>query len=120
MNEQITSLIEQLAQKLGTSVEYLWGVLIKQAEVEVITFFIALTLSAIAATSAIFMLKHSQKYWNYENAPLSAWVCLIGGIIVAICALIGFVGLILSIPDLISAIKNPEYWALKEVLSTIK
>ena len=34
MNEQTTKLIEQLAQKLGTTTEYLWSVLLKQAPID--------------------------------------------------------------------------------------
>lgn len=33
MNEQTVKLVEQLAQKLGTTTEYLWNVLIKQAPI---------------------------------------------------------------------------------------
>ena len=47
MNEQTTKLITDLASKLGTTTEYLWGVLIKQALYSVITDLAFLIFSVI-------------------------------------------------------------------------
>lgn len=70
MNEQTTKLIEQLATKLGTTVEYLYNVLIQQARVEIITFFVVLCLTIAGSIISVFLLKYTQKYWSNENAPV--------------------------------------------------
>jgi uncharacterized membrane protein YczE len=120
MNEQTTKLIEQLAQKLGTTAEYLWTVLVKQAHVEIYIFITTLILTIIGAFLTGLLLRNSQKYWEQETAPISAWMSLTFGIIIGIATVVGLIATIANIPDVITAINNPEYWALKEVFGACK
>jgi len=120
MNEQATKLIEQLAQKLGTTVEYLWTVLIKQAHVEIYIFITTLILTLIGAVVTSVLLRYTQKYWNDETAPTSAWMAFVFGIIIGIGTVVGLIATIANISDVITAINNPEYWALKEVFGVCK
>lgn len=120
MNEQTTKLIEQLAQKLGTTAEYLWSVLVKQAHTEVIIFFTVLGITIIGTVLSAYLFKYVQKFWSDEKAPASAWISLVFGIIIGICVLVGTISTIANVSDVISAITNPEYWALKQVLGICK
>lgn len=118
MNDQTIQALNVLAAKLGTTAEYLWGVLVRQAPITG-----ALDLAVMAAWlvalifSARFVHKNTagdEPRWDDEAARFFAWggvwlgalfVALIGGII---------------IPSAVSAILNPEYWALKQLLGAIK
>ena len=120
MKEQIVTLIEQLAQKLGTTTEYLWNVLIAQANVQIYIFITVFVSTIIGIIVAVYLLKYTQKYWDKEDAPMTAWLALGFGTVVGFIALIGIVFTIANISDVITAIRNPEYWALKEVLNVLK
>ena len=81
MNENTARLLDNLATKLGTTSEYLWSVLLKQA-------------------------------------PISGWIAVVE-IVIFVVGIVA-IAIIFNIHTAIIAFANPEYWALKEVLSSIK
>lgn len=101
--ESLAPLLEKLAEKLGTTSSYLWSVLIKQAFIDGILSIIFCVLIAIW-TYALW-------YDGYDEGTAYAFTMAV--IAVLICALV----MLYNIP---TAFLNPEYWALKEVLSAIK
>lgn len=117
MNEQTTQLIEQLAQKLGTTTEYLWGILIKQAPVsatiDLIYFIIIIILCVLFWRIHRYFCK-TDKYSDYEDLLIIPMV-FIGSFILILAAMSFF-----SLGDIITAFINPEYWALDEVLDAMK
>lgn len=123
MNEQTTKLIEQLAHKLGTTSEYLWGVLLKQAPLSAITDLMYLVIVVIMGIG-LYKLhkrfsKETTKYdvWSYEsNGELVIPIIIILAIIWVILLIICFC----SIDNIIYGFFNPEYWAFKEVAGAIK
>jgi len=122
MNEQTTRLIEQLAQKLGTTAEYLWSVLVAQAKVEAI-IGIALVSSTILLTVLLIYLHN--KFSKESNEEMSIYydkeeIVIIPMVIGAITVFILIIASLCSIGTIITGLTNPEYWALKEVLNSIK
>jgi ABC-type multidrug transport system permease subunit len=122
MNEQTTKLIEQLAQKLGTTAEYLWTVLIKQAPISAATdalYFILVIIGGIILYRVHKYLgketdgNNSIYYDQEENVIIPMGIA---AIIWAIC----FIACFFSIGNIINGFFNPEYWALKEVLGSCK
>jgi phosphotransferase system glucose/maltose/N-acetylglucosamine-specific IIC component len=123
MNEQTTKLIEQLAQKLGTTAEYLWTVLVKQAPISAATdalYFILVIIGGIFLWKLHKYLskergeyKHSIYYDEEENVTIPMFIAVI---IWAILFIVCFS----SIGNIINGFFNPEYWALKEVLGACK
>ena len=114
MNEQTAKLIQDLADKLGTTAEHLWGLLVRQAPISAsitLALIIATGVAAyIAIRSAITFSKKYEDDNDYEAAT-------------AICTVVaGFLGFLFVITlcleaDLVAAgFFNPEYWALKQVL----
>ncbi len=123
MNEQATKLIEQLAQKLGTTAEYLWAVLLKQAPVSAMIDLVYLVIVAIMGVGLYKLHKYCTKETGeykesiYEDKgelvkPAMVILAIVWGIFFIIC--------FFSIGNIVNGFFNPEYWALKEVLSTCK
>ena len=117
MNEQTTKLLEQLAQKLGTTTEYLWAILIKQAPIDsAVTLFQFLIIALYGyilfrLNKWFFLKKIYERYEEFVGIPMLFG--LIVFLILAICAFF-------SISDVFYGFLNPEYWALKKVFSLIK
>ncbi len=116
MNESMEKLIRELSQKLGTTAEHLWGVLTRQAQVTAITDSITVIILLLVC---IFGGKYLIKGWKYHeedghNEEMTLLVLsTIGYFIIFIIAILCTIEGISSIP---TAIMNPEYWALKQIV----
>lgn len=122
MNEGNLKLVEQLAQKLGTTAEYLWGILVKQAP---ISATIDLIYFVIIVISGIILFKIHQ-YLGKETETTNSIYCEKGEnvavpmVIAAMIWVICFIICFFSIGNIINGFFNPEYWALKEILDSCK
>jgi hypothetical protein len=107
MNEQMMKMLEVLANKLGTTAEHLWAILIKQAYITAWTDIILL----IAFIVLLFILgKISFKFLvNFDRILVSIII------VTVLCMLMGN-----FIPEIVNGFFNPEYWAFKNILSCIK
>ena len=123
MNEQTEKLIEQLAQKLGTTADYLWSVLLRQAHISAITDLIYLALLIIVG---VVIFKAHKKFFSKEKGSFNYYDYNSGELLIAIMGLVSlvwamvFVVCLFSIGDIINGFFSPEYWALEKVLSLIK
>lgn len=125
MNNQTTELLQQLAQKMGTTVQYLWGILLKQAPIDatitLFQFFIVGILSFLLYKAHRRLLKPiesddklSYRYDNgYDKYNASAGVPMIIGAIILVTLIMVC---LFSIGDVINGYFNPEYWALNRIL----
>jgi hypothetical protein len=122
MNDQTTKLLESLALKLGTTAEYLWGALIKQAHVSVISNLLLIVFTIVMGI--ILLRAHkwaSSEYDGYVRYNDDNGVFLTSGMIVFLLIWVGFViGSIISVDEIITALFNPEYWALKQILGSVQ
>ena len=124
MNEETNQLLESLATKLGTTTEYLWSILIKQAPIDSI-ITISMTLFTIVLWVCLYKIhkklmgpyKESSSYSCYNHYEEGVGIPMVVGLIVL---LILTIGCIISFPSAIYGFCNPEYWALKEVLNSIQ
>ena len=117
MSPEVTNLLQGLADRLGTTVEYLWGTLVRQAPIQ-------------AVTDSVYLIALGGLYWflitrwrkfvkentGYENEDSRAWFTAGIAIVGLICFLIASV----TISGIVSGFLNPEYWALERILSLIK
>lgn len=119
MNEQTLSLIQQLAEKLGTTTEYLFSILILQAKVTIFQniFFIILFLVSTFFMFKIGKVRYKNMKEEYEDFFDGAhgWILAIWAIINAIW----FFGTISIIIEISTCIANPEYWAIQQILKQI-
>ncbi len=125
MNDNTTKLLEQLAAKLGTTTEYLWRVLLKQAPIEATTTLIQCIIVWIGGIVLYKLHKRFSKKIQTggysENAYDKHEVALIlPMVIVAIVWGVMFLVTFFCMSDIIVGYFNPEYWALKEVLDSVK
>ena len=121
--EQLTTLLAALAQKLGTTVEYLWSVLIKQAYIDGVMNIIYCIITIVLIICSIYYLKYYAKnykewYGSYDGKELEHGIVL--GIVLVITCILTLCTIFMFIPTAITAFNNPEYWALQEILRTIK
>lgn len=122
MNQETLAILNRLAEKFGTTVEHLWGVLVKQAFISAVTdLFHVLTLLIVASAGLVLVYRKTrtppetekdrdpQAEWDGDPA-FYAWC-------IALTALIPiYVSIIASAPNIISGFLNPEYWALQQIL----
>lgn len=114
MNDQLVPLLEKLADNLGTTSEYLFGVLVTQAPISAAGDLFAIVV--ILALSAITFSICLRKAKEYPNAERYAILAIFSAISFVIFTIIGAA----SISTMLAGFFNPEYWALKEILSAIK
>lgn len=111
MKEDAVKLLRELADKLGTTTEYLWGVLVNQGPISgafaIITFLLLLCLS-IAFT---FFAKKV-----IESKSEDGWMLLLSVIAIAFILVTIIYGTN-ALRDGIYGILNPEYWALLQLLN---
>jgi len=124
MNDTTTRLIQSLADKLGTTAEKLWSVLIAQAPIDAT---ISLFQIFIFGVLWVVMYKLNKKFHqpipddNYNDnlydkyGPAIGIPMILGVMVLSALTLVGFFYL-----DMIFAgFFNPEYWALRTVLSSL-
>jgi hypothetical protein len=119
MEEKTTQLLEQLAAKLGTTTEYLWGILINQAKYDALVSIIQMSFMAIIIYTTIKLhIKFSKKDKDGKNEYYYKEDLLtIPMIFASIISLLSIVFFLTEFNSLIISICNPEYWALNKVLS---
>jgi len=122
MNQETKEIIQEIAEKLGTTAEHLWGVLIKQAGINAITDVIiaTITICVFAFTFKYVMKKtHVPEKTEEERYPTAEWddeLGVLAHIILLIFAIIAASITLASIYTVITALLNPEYWALKQII----
>lgn len=122
MNEQTNILFEKLAEKLGTTVEHLWGVLLTQAPISgfidlvtciALVFAMVFVYRLVRRKTTVPQKTEENKYPSAEwvdDGRADAWICT------TIFILIGTIIVAASLEGILAAFFNPEYWALKRVL----
>lgn len=103
MNDE---LIQKLAEKMGVTIEHLWGVLITQAGIEAIVG-IAIVLFLIVPIVVGFFVTKRQVEIDSDYGV--CWV--IYGMMVVLLSSV----CISEIGNIITYILNPEYWALMQI-----
>lgn len=106
-NETLTALTA-LATKLGTTSEYLWSVLLKQAPISGMTDLILIT--AMITLTAIYTRLVIKYFPELDEDSFGAWA--VAAILVSLSTVIT----LSSAGNIIAALFNPEYWALRQIL----
>lgn len=136
MEDRAYQALLTLAERLGTTIEHLWAVLLKQA---VVTGMTNVVILAAVTTAACYLTRivrikttprevlvphpyhpeaapHKEMLadWNPTNEGFVAWL--------GIAALWFLVTVLWSflLNDTLAAIFNPEFWALKQVLGSLR
>lgn len=118
VKDKIFSLIDQLAEKLGTTGEALWKITVKQAYVSAIY---SLLKVAIVIICLPILLKFTENHYN-SFILSSEGVSMIAVIISTIWvgyAIIVYETFNRHIGNFIDGMFNPEYWALTDITNKI-
>ncbi len=113
--EEVMTRIDVLAAKLGVTAEYLFGVYVKQAYVEVMQFVAFFSVWIIVFGVTMLTLKKSMQT-SWDNPTFCNISVIIGGILSLI---IGMVVLVES-KGVFACYFNPEYFAFNKILSNLK
>ena len=122
MDTETVNLLTELAAKLGTTSEYLWGILVRQAPVAATITLIQIIFTVL---SGIFLWK-LHKYFSKEtdkrysmydrgNGGLEALMVMFSILILTIGIVLFF-----AIESMFNGYFNPEYWALNKILNVLK
>ncbi len=119
MEEQLTIMLTQLANELGTTIEMLWGVILKQAQISALLSiawigFVLLYGGTLYIKHKEFSKPDKKNYGRtkYFEDDLTGIVMNLLLLVWIITAAVG----ILEIQNAVTALLNPEYWALQEIL----
>jgi TRAP-type C4-dicarboxylate transport system permease small subunit len=124
--DELTQLLQQLAGQLGTTVEFLWGVMVRQARVEAIYNIVSLCITTILWIASYWYIKWTCNVWRKwteidkipEEDERYLHLVIVGFFGYVILAVITFV-LIVHTKQTVTQLLNPEYWALKQILEQI-
>jgi hypothetical protein len=113
MNEQLVNTLNTLALKLGTTAEMLWEVMMKQAPIYAMTSTFVIVLSGVLF---FFLYKFFKKNeWFADEIDENPFMFLVSTVLAIAVACYGVL-VLTTIPSIIYAIFNPEYWALMNLL----
>jgi hypothetical protein len=120
MSEDFSKELAELAQKLGVTIEHLWGVLIKQAYIDGLSS-LATTLACVVLgaviTYAFFYLRRKLK-----NAPPREWTPPVGllldpfGFLILGMIILAMIFIVsVNLYWVASDFYNPEFYALRHL-----
>lgn len=122
--DRIADLLEKLAKTLNTTVGHLWAVTVKQANIFIVTTIIDYIITAISVylcyrVAKKIIPKIAEWDRDYDNTGKQIlWTCIL-----VFWEIINLAFVIVSmahIGDMITAIYNPEFWALEKILNMLK
>lgn len=126
MDERTYALLTALSERLGTTAEHLWGVMVQQAlisgvvglvevgaTIAVCWWVIRLVARKTTAPAASAMNPYPCAEWESDMAGLAIVVStvFVGGAVVVVSV---------ALFDISSALLNPEYWALSRLLRALR
>lgn len=122
MDTETVNLLTELASKLGTTSEYLWDILLRQAPITATIILIQIIFTVL---SGIFLWKlhkyfskeTDERYSMYDrgNGGLEVLMTMFSTLILVISIILFF-----GIADMLNGYFNPEYWALNKILNVLK
>lgn len=123
MDEKTLQALTALAEKLGTTAEYLWSVLIKQAPITgAVDLLLMVAWIAAAALWFSFVKRKTTRPPNTEGdyghryAEWDGDAAFFGWASAGIFSLIAGIVVSSSLATTVAALFNPEYWALAQIL----
>ena len=122
MEKETAAVVAQLADRLGTTSEYLWAVLIKQAPITGTVILIEYAVTALAVVLVWRNRKSLMSAWTtgVDSGDGVAFVTIMGFLIFGVVAIVWLLACLFNLGTVVSAFFNPEYFALDKVVSTLK
>lgn len=117
MNNETASLLNKLADKLGTTADNLWKILLHQAPVDATITLIQCLLFLLVPFIVYKVHRRILKMeYGYGENDGYGIIMILAAVISAILVIV----VIFSIGTIINGYINPQYWALEKILDTLK
>lgn len=117
MEDKILNLLGGLAQKLGTTIEHLWMVLVNQAHVQVwknaVTIVILIIINSFITKYAFRLFKGKRLS---DDDAYQIFVMIFATVLLVSSSIFGM----LLFLEAFDALFNPQYWALNRILELVK
>ena len=126
MEEKAFEYIDAIAANLGVAAEHVYGAVLKQAMVSGLRSVVYIIICLAVSYAIIKVLKrvYSDVKEDEEGLFVDSYGVTLGGVFAlifgGIALVIMFFVIMADISNASTALLNPEYWALKEILDTIK
>lgn len=126
MEEKAFEYIDAIAANLGVAAEHVYGALLKQAMVSGLRSVVYIIICLAVSYVIIKMFKriYSDVKEGEDGIFVDSYGVSLGGVFAlifgGIAIIIMFFAIMADIGNATTALLNPEYWALKEILTTIK
>jgi hypothetical protein len=114
MEDKLAVVLEKLADKLEITTEYLWAVLVKQAQISAVVDLLILGC-LVAATAVVFNKSMTMPADTYDEKEKRLFARIWA---VVFCVLVALSGLC-TIGSIVAGFVNPEYWALQQILNKL-
>jgi len=111
--QEILKRVDALAAKLGVTADQLWGMLMKQASVELWSSLLWIMLLSLLLVASVFATSRAARRMAKDKDTANDFLLMIGGLLGIVVGTIGIAVTLSAIPTLIF---NPEYWALKQLI----
>lgn len=109
------ALLDQIAAKLGLTVDYLWPFMVKEQIVQ----FVVSCLLFVTGVAGMVVVNHYLNYGQFNDggtSSIKSVVLAIIGVIFAVAAVFGFIELWANLPGFL----NPEYHALRDLMRMVR
>lgn len=114
-DEALGGILNQLADKFGTTVEHFYGVLLKQAFIEGVKDIVGIVISAALLIASIWATKRAYKKYDNKYNDFSEENSLYFILLIA-SSVVFLIIFFIAGGDMIDAFFNPEYYALHQIL----
>lgn len=114
MNPETLQVLRELADKLGTTAEHLWAVLVRQAYYQGWYSLAEVVMFAMFAVVAGYRSQRAYRWVHDEDGDEIGWLPVVT---FGLAAAIMLGCMMCSIQQAITCFGNPEYYALHEILS---
>jgi hypothetical protein len=123
MDKDIKLIIDEISRKLGTTSEYLFEKLVKQAKINGVTTLLqlcfGLLIGILLAIYTIFIVKLGIHNYSKVEDYIGIYFALgiSDALILVIYVITMFERIYFGIDESIKCLKNPEGWAIDELLN---
>ena len=111
------ALLEQLAAKIGVTVDYLWPFMVREHVVE---WFTCLLMTVVCSLMTILTFKRVDErlFKDFANCeyPARSITLFAVSLILVVAAFIGFCGIWVKFDGFL----NPEYYAMKDLIHIVR
>lgn len=110
--EVVTTALQPLAEKLGTTAQYVWELQVRQSYVDGSIALVGLLFGLVVVGLTIFL---NWKHKDDEDYDFAFW-----SVISIIPMSVGLVFILSNINTVFTAFINPEYYAIQQMINLVK